>query len=149
MEAIVCINYMVFKDQLIAVSEHLFIYAMCRSSILKWQYMCRSSILKWQCFRNLIILFLNEYNHNGNSFVSELRKMLQAAIGRCSPKTDVLPTLFWILTLNIWKDTKTFRKFLENISKGVRFYWTVTFQSLYLLKRTPQLKKILTFMLKF
>ena len=74
---------MVFKDQLIAISA-CFIYAMCRSSILKWQY-----------FRNLIIIpFLNEYNHNEDSFVSELWKMLEAAIGRCPSEIDALPTPF-------------------------------------------------------
>ena len=28
------------------------------------------------------------------------RKMLEAAIGKCSPEIDALPTQFWILIIN-------------------------------------------------
>ena len=28
------------------------------------------------------------------------RKMLEAAIGKCSPEINALPTPFWILTIN-------------------------------------------------
>ena len=37
--------------------------------------------------------------------------------------------------------TKYFCKFLEDISKGVRFYKAATLQPIYLLKRTLLLKK--------
>ena len=47
------------------------------------------------------------------------------------------------------KGHKNFRKFLEDISKGVRFYKAAALQPIYLLKRTLLLKKILTLMLKF
>ena len=45
--------------------------------------------------------------------------------------------------------TKNFRKFLEDISKGVRLYKAAALQPIYLLKRTLLLKKILTVILKF
>ena len=44
---------------------------------------------------------------------------------------------------------KNFRKFLEDISEGVRFYKAAALQPIYLLKRTLLLKKILMVMLKF
>ena len=43
--------------------------------------------------------------------------------------------------------TKNFRKFLEDVSKGVRLYKAAALQHIYLLKRTLLLKKILTVML--
>ena len=85
----------------------------------------------------MIILFLNEHNHNENSFVSKQRKMSEAAI----PISD--------FDVKFMEGTKTFRKFLQDISTGVRFYKTAVLQLLYLLKRTLFLKKILTIMLKF
>ena len=42
-----------------------------------------------------------------------------------------------------------FCKFLEDMSKGVRFYKAATLQPIYLLKRTLLLQKILIVMLKF
>ena len=44
--------------------------------------------------------------------------------------------------------TKNFCKFLEGISKEVRFYKAAALQSIYLLKRAFLLKKILMDMLK-
>ena len=91
-EAIVFINFIVFKDQLTAVNEYLYTPCMCRSSILKWQY-----------FRNLIIiLFLNEYKILMRIVLFQIfkRKMSEAAIRRCSPEIDAPPTPFWILRIN-------------------------------------------------
>ena len=52
---------MVFKDQLIAIGEYLY--------TPRVDQVYESD----NVFRNMIIiLFLNEYNHNENSFVSEL-----------------------------------------------------------------------------
>ena len=39
------------------------------------------------------------------------------------------------------KGTENICKFLEDISKGVRFYKAAALQPIYLLKRTPLLKK--------
>ena len=44
----------------------------------------------------------------------------------------------------LMKGNKNFRKFLEDISKGVRFYKAAALQPIYLLKRTLLLKKVLT-----
>ena len=49
----------------------------------------------------------------------------------------------------LMEGTKTFRKFLGDISEGVWFYKAAALRRLYLLKKTPLLKKILTAMLKF
>ena len=45
--------------------------------------------------------------------------------------------------------TKNFSKFLEDISKGVRFHKAAGLQPICLVKRKLLLKKILMFMLKF
>ena len=45
----------------------------------------------------------------------------------------------------VFQGTKNFRKFLEDISKGVRFYKAAALQPIYLLKRTLLLKKMLKF----
>ena len=47
------------------------------------------------------------------------------------------------------EDTKTFCKFLEDISKGIRFFKAAALQPIYLLKRALPLKKILIPLLKF
>ena len=47
------------------------------------------------------------------------------------------------------KGTKNFCKFLEDITKGVRFYKAAALQPIYLLKKAFLLKKILMVMLKF
>ena len=49
----------------------------------------------------------------------------------------------------LMKGTKNVCKFLEDTSKGVRFYKAAALQPIYLLKRTLLLKKILMVMLKF
>ena len=47
------------------------------------------------------------------------------------------------------EDMKKFCKFIEDVSKGVRFYKAVAFQPMYLLKKAFLLKKNLMVMLKF
>ena len=56
---------------------------------------------------------------------------------RCSPKS--------ILDFGskLMEGTKYFRKFLQNISKGVRFYKAAVLQPIYLLKSAFLLEKIL------
>ena len=49
----------------------------------------------------------------------------------------------------LMEGTKRFCKFLEDISKEVRFYKTAALQHMYLLKRASLLKKILMVMLEF
>ena len=49
----------------------------------------------------------------------------------------------------LMEGTKNFCKFLEDISKEVRFYKAAALQPIYLLKRAFLLKKILMVMLKF
>ena len=112
--------------------------------------MYRSSMLKWQYFRNLITLFLNEYNHNENSFVSELWKKdvgsshrVMLSRNKCSSN----PILDF--DNELMKDTKNVCKFLEDTSKGVWFYKAAALQPIYLLKRTLLPKKVLMVILKF
>ena len=49
----------------------------------------------------------------------------------------------------LMEGTRNFSKFLEDISKGVRFYKAAALQPICLLKRARLLKKLLMLMLKF
>ena len=45
----------------------------------------------------------------------------------------------------VFQGTKNFRKFSEDISKGVRFYKVAVLQPIYLLRKALLLKKMLKF----
>ena len=112
--------------------------------------MFRSDMLKWQCFRNLItVLFVEEYNHNENSFNSEPLKE------KCpkQPSTDALPKCSSNPILDfdnkLKEGTKNYWNLLEDISKGIRFSKAAAVQPIYLLKKALLLKKILMLILKF
>ena len=94
----------------------------------------------------IIVSFLNKYNHNDNRtcvrtlkercWKQPLGKLFQ---NRCSSNS----------ILNFDNKLMTFCKFLEDISKEVRFYEVAALQPIYLLKRAFLLKKTLMVMLKF
>ena len=50
------------------------------------------------------------------------RKMLEAAIGKCPPEINAVPTSVLDFDNKLMKGTKNVCKFLEDVSKEVRFY---------------------------
>ena len=104
--------------------------------------MCRSDILNWQYFRNLVIvLFLDQYNHNDNSFDSEpLKEKCPKQPSRDAfPKCSSNPILDFHNKL--MEGTKNYWNLLEDISKGIRFYKAAALQPIYLLKKSTPSKE--------
>ena len=96
-KAIAFINFIVFKNQLIAISKYL--YTPYVDQVYKsnniweiWLYYFSTNIAIMR-----LILFQNFK-----------RKMTEVAIGRCSSEIDTFPTPFWILKTNWWNVPKNF-----------------------------------------
>ena len=98
----------------------------------------------------MTMAMFQKYNHNQNNFASELQKKDVGSSHRGTPSRNRCSSNSILDFKNkLKKDTKIFCKFLEDISKEVRFNKADALQPIYLLKRAFLLKKILMAMLKF